>query len=319
MKLQKYISVAEVSEIINASIKGNPDILIKGINEIHKAEKGDIVFVDNEKYYKSTLESDATVIIINKEAEVPEGKALLICDSPFHAYKKLVKMFMIEEKVPQESYYQDCDSEVGDGTKIFPNVFISNNVKIGKDCIIHPNVVIHSNTIIGDRVIIKANTVIGSDAFYYNKIDDGWEKWPSCGRVIIADDVHIGASVTIDKGVSGDTIIGKHSKIDNQSQIAHGVVIGERCLLAAHAGVAGKTIIEDDVIIYGQVGINKAIRIGAGAVILAKSAVSKSLKGDRVYFGIPAREVQVVNKELASLRSLPDMMKRFEQFVKDSK
>ena len=319
MKLQKEISIKEVATLIQADIRGDSGIKISGINEIHKAEAGDLVYVDNEKYYQSTLNSPASVIIINKEADIPEGKALLVCDNPFYAYKKLVEMFMIREEIPDETYKLHPTSQVGIGTRIYPDVFIGNHVSIGKDCIIHPHVAIHTGTIIGDRVIIKANSVIGGDAFYYNKSGDQWTKWPSCGRVIIQDDVHIGANVCIDKGVSGDTMIGRQTKIDNQVQIAHGVVIGERCLLASQVGIAGKTIIGDDVTIYGQVGINKAITIGSKAVILGKSAITKSVKGNTTYFGIPAREVRIANKELASLRSLPDMIKKMEALIKKDK
>jgi UDP-3-O-[3-hydroxymyristoyl] glucosamine N-acyltransferase len=165
--------------------------------------------------------------------------------------------------------------------------------------------------LIGDNVVIGANSIIGSDAFYFKKTDEGsFKPWRSGGRVIIHNDVHIGAGCTIAKGVSGDTVIGKGSKLDCQIHIGHGVVIGENCLFAAQVGIGGKTIVEDNVVLYGQVGIAQALHIGAGAVVLAKSGVSKSLDGGKTYFGIPADEVREKYKELAALRQLPDFLKK---------
>ena len=317
MKLNKPITVQEASDILDISFVGDGQRLIHGINEIHKVEAGDLTFVDIEKYYTKSLTSAATIILINKEVDCPEGKSLLISDNPFNDYKKLVNKFWVEEDVPQNGELIHKQAEIGAGTKIFPGVYIAPDVKIGQNCIIHPFVSIHNGSILGDRVEIKSNTVIGGDAFYYKGDGVQFEKWPSCGRVIIHDDVHIGSGSTVDKGVSGDTIIGKHTKIDNQIHIAHGVEIGERCLFAAKTGIAGKTIIEDDVTVWGQVGIIKSIRIGAKSTILSSSLVTKSLKGNATYYGNPAREVSVVYKEMAAARQLPEWMKKVDNELTD--
>lgn len=308
MKFDKAFTVAEIAEILNRQYAGNPQLEITGINEIHKVSQGDITFVDLEKYYKKAIYSKATLIIIDREVPFPEGKALIISDNPFGDYKKLVLRFRQEEKLPEEGFYCHPDSEIGEGTVLYPHCFISHNVKIGKDCIIHPNTVIHAGTIIGDRVIIKANSVIGGDGFYYKKNKDGWEKWPSCGKTIIGDDVHIGSGTMIDRGVSGETIIGRQTKIDNLCQIGHGVEIGERCLFAAQVGIAGKVIIEDDVRIWGQSGVVASMRVGKGAEILARSLVTKNLKGGLTYYGNPAREARIVFKEIAYLKVLPELI-----------
>ena len=242
MKLNAQLTVAEAANFINANFAGSPERFINGINEIHKVEDGDLTFDDIEKYYSKAINSKATIILINKEVECPEGKSLIISDNPFRDYCKLVLKYWIKEEVPNKGYYKAADAVIGEGTQIYPNAYISNGVVIGKDCIIHPNVVLHTGTVLGDRVIIKANTVVGGDAFYYKGYGSYFEKWPSCGRVIIHDDVNIGSGCTIDKGVSGDTIIGKHTKIDNLIHIAHGVEIGERCLFAAQTGIAGENI-----------------------------------------------------------------------------
>lgn len=314
MKLSKPITVREVAELFNVEYKGDPDMKISGINEIHKVEHGDIAYVDTEKYYSKTLKSNATVIIINKSVDVPQGKALLISNNPFRLYNELVERYMqkLEDPPHQIINYISPDATIGEGSVIYPGVYIANNVTIGKDCTIHPNTVIYNNVIIGDRAVIKANAVIGSDAFYFTN----YQKWHSCGRVILEDDVEIGASSTIDKGVSGDTVIGEKTKIDSQVHIGHGVVVGKRCIFAAEVGIAGKTIVGDDVVMLGQGGVVKDVKIGNKALLLSKSLITKDVKGDTTYFGTPAQDTKVAYKELAALRRLPTWMNEINEKIK---
>ncbi len=278
-----------------------------GINEIHKVQAGDISFVDFEKYYNACLTSAATIIIINKKVEAPAGKALLVTPDPFSAYVSLVKKY--RPFVPVTSPISDT-AVVGEGTVVSPGVVIGHHVTIGKNCIIHPNVTIYDHTIIGDNVIIHAGTVIGADAFYFKKRADRevmYDKLLSCGRVIIGHDVEIGASCTIDKGVSGDTIIGAGTKFDNMVHIGHGAVIGRNCLFAAQVGVGGKAIIEDNVILWGQVGVNKDLVIGKGAVVLGQSGISSSIAGGKTYFGSPVEDAREKKKELAWIKRIPEI------------
>ena len=170
---------------------------------------------------------------------------------------------------------------------------------IGKNSLIHPNVTIYDNALIGDNVIIHGNSVLGADAFYYKKRPDNFDQLISGGRVIIKNNVHIGASCTIDKGVSGDTIIGEGTKIDNQVHIGHDSLVGEKCLIASQTGIAGCVIIEDEVTIWGQVGTNSGITIGKGAVILGQTGVTKSVSGGKTYFGTPISESR---EKLKSIR-----------------
>ena len=280
---------------------GPSDFSVQGINEIHMVESGDLTFVDHPKYYDKALNSAATTILINKEVECPKGKALIISDSPFDDYMKLVNYFRPFEAV--QSMISPT-AEIGENTIIQPGTFIGNHVKIGKNCIIHANVSIYDHCIIGDEVIIHSGTVIGADAYYFQKRADGFKKFETCGRVIIKDKVEVGAQCAIDKGVSGDTIIDLDTKMDNHCQIGHDTYIGKHCLIGAFAAIAGVTRIEDDVIIWGRVAINKDIVIGKGAVILAVSAVDKSLEPGKTYFGVPAIEARVKWKEMAKLRRL---------------
>ncbi|MBL7772066.1 MAG: UDP-3-O-(3-hydroxymyristoyl)glucosamine N-acyltransferase [Chitinophagaceae bacterium] len=307
MKLKAPVSVKWIAEFIGAKLVGDDSVQADGINEVHKITPGDISFVDIEKYYTRTLESDAVVILINKEVNCPAGKALLITKDPAGDYVKLVKHFKPFE--PSNQMISET-AQIGEGTIIQPGVFIGHNVKIGKDCVIHSGVVIYSDTTIGDRVNIQGNSVIGGDAFYFNrrnKEDLLYLKLESCGRTFIEDDVEIGACCTIDRGVSGDTIIGRGTKFDNFIHIGHGTVIGKNCLFAAQVGVAGKVNIGDNVLLYGQVGVSKDLVIESNTVVLAKSGVGKSLPGGKVWFGIPVQDAKEKMEELVWVKRIPEL------------
>jgi UDP-3-O-[3-hydroxymyristoyl] glucosamine N-acyltransferase len=301
MKFKSPQTLSQIANLIQSEFVGDADFQITGINEIHVVESGDIVFVDHPKYYDKALNSAATTILINKEVECPEGKALLISDDPFRDFNKITVHFnpFISSK---ESISESA--VIGEGTIIQPNVFIGNDVTIGKNCLIHPNVTIYDGTIIGNNVTIHANTVLGADAFYYKKRLEGFDKLISGGRVVLEDNVDLGASCTIDRGVTGDTTIKEGAKLDNQVHVGHDTVIGRKCLIASQTGIAGCTIIEDEVTIWGQVGITSDVTIGAKAVISAKAGVSKSLEGGKSYFGIPAGEFREKYKEIAIIRKL---------------
>ncbi|WP_295830150.1 UDP-3-O-(3-hydroxymyristoyl)glucosamine N-acyltransferase [uncultured Winogradskyella sp.] len=309
MKFPRVFKLKEIAEIINSRYVGEDDFSVLGMNEIHVVNPGDIVFVDHPKYYDKALNSAATIILINKEVDCPEGKALLISDDPFRDFNKLTDTF--KPFVKSESTLSDSAS-VGENTIIQPNCFVGHNVFIGKNCTIHSNVSIYDDTIIGDNVTIHSGTVLGANAFYYKKRSERYDRLKSSGRVVIEDNVDIGASCTIDRGVTADTTIGVGSKLDNQIQIGHDTVIGKNCLIASHTGVAGCVIIEDDVTIWGQVGITSGITIGAKTVISAKAGVSKSLEGGKHYFGIPAEDFRTKYKEIASIKKIPEILEKLK-------
>ena len=312
MRFDKPVSVQWIAEFIGARLIGDENQLCTGINELHKVVTGDISFVDFEKYYNKCLFSPATIIIIDKEVACPEGKTLLVLDDPFTAFVKIVKHFRPFE--PAYSMISES-AEIGEGTHLQPNVFVGHHVKSGKNCLIHANVTIYDYTIIGDNVIIQAGTILGGDAFYYKRKKDRevqYSKMESCGRVIVENNVEIGCNCTIDKGVSGDTIIGAGTKLDNLVHIAHGVVIGKNCLLAAQVAIAGKTILEDEVILWGQAGVNKDLVIGKGAVINAQSGVPASIAGGQAYFGSPALPAKEKMKELFWVKQIPEIWEKLK-------
>ncbi|MEP6616807.1 MAG: UDP-3-O-(3-hydroxymyristoyl)glucosamine N-acyltransferase [Ginsengibacter sp.] len=307
MKFSSPVSVNWIASFINARLLGNENILATGINELHNVQAGDIAFVDHPKYYAACLNSAATIIIINMETDVPEGKTLLIVAEPFEAYLKLVQHF--HPFSPSAKMISDS-ALIGHDTLVMPNVFIGNRVTIGNRVLIHPNVTIYDDCTIGDDVVIQAGTVIGSDAFYFNtkKNRDLWyKKMDSCGRVIIGSHVEIGAGCTIDRGVSADTIIGQGTKFDNMIHIGHDVVIGKNCLVAAQVGIAGCTVVGDGVTMWGQAGISKTLVIGDNAVVLAQSGVGENIAANQVYFGTPAGPALQKQKELVWIKRIPEI------------
>lgn len=310
MNFPRTYRLDEIAEIINASFTGAADFPVEGMNEIHVVRPGDIVFVDHPKYYDKALESAATVILINKEVDCPEGKALLISDDPFRDFNILTKHFR-----PFTAATSNIapSATVGEGTVIQPNVFIGEHVRIGKSCVIHPNVTIYDHCVIGDRVTIHSGTVLGADAFYYKNRPEGFDKLRSGGRVVLEDDVDLGACCTIDRGVSGDTTIGAGSKLDNQVHVGHDTLIGKKCLIASQTGIAGCVVIEDEVTMWGQVGVNSAITIGAGAVVLGQSGVTKSISEGQTYFGTPATEARDKFKQMANVKKIPDILKQLHE------
>jgi len=305
MKFPQTHTLEQIATIIGSQFKGNTNFPVQGMNEIHVVTPGDIVFVDHPKYYDKALESAATVILINKEVECPDGKALLISDDPFRDFNKLTNYFK-----PFQSSAQNISetATIGQGSVIQPNCFVGNNVVIGKNCTIHSNVSIYDDTIIGDNVIIHSGTVLGGSAFYYKNRPEGFDQLISGGRVVIENNVDLGALCSIDRGVTGDTTIKEGTKIDNQVHVGHDTVIGKKCLIASQVGIAGCTIIEDEVTIWGQVGITSGVTIGKKAIISAKAGVSKSLEGGKSYFGIPADDFRKKYKEIAAIRQIPEIL-----------
>jgi UDP-3-O-[3-hydroxymyristoyl] glucosamine N-acyltransferase len=235
---------------------------------------------------------------------------LLIVDQPFEAYQAIVRHF--RPFIPAAKLLSDT-AVIGEGTYIAPNVFIGHDVVIGRHCRIMPNVTIMDHCVIGDNVIIQPGAVIGSDAFYYNTKKDRevwYRKMESCGRVVIEDNVEIGAGCTIDRGVSHDTLIGRGSKLDNMIHIGHDTVVGKNCLFAAQVGIAGATTIGDGVVLWGQVGVSKTLTIGDNAVVYAQSGIPSSLKGGKTYFGYPAEEASVKMKEIVWIKRIPELWEK---------
>lgn len=310
MKFPKPNTLKEIASLINCKYIGDDNFPVLGMNEIHVVSSGDIVFVDHPKYYDKALQSDATIVLINKEVDCPEGKALLISDDPFRDFNVLTNHF----KPFNSSTNNISDSaKIGKNTIIQPNCFIGNNVVVGDNCLIHSNVSIYDDCVLGNNVTIHSGTVLGANAFYYKKRPEGYDRLLSGGRVEIKNNVDLGALCTIDRGVTNDTIIGEGSKLDNQIQIGHDTVIGKNCLIASQTGIAGCVVVEDDVTIWGQVGIKSDVVLAKGTEIYAQSGLGHSTEENKAYFGSPASEARDRFREMAYIRKIPEILKKLKE------
>lgn len=299
MKFNPPSSVAEIAKFLGREYVGDGNQIVTGINEIHRVEPGDVVFVDNTKYFEKALNCPATIILINQKVDPPAGKALIISDQPFNDFNRITIKYR-----PFHPWDGDTKYSVGTNTAIHKSATIGENVTIGSNCIIHPGVVIGNECVIGNNVIIHANTVLGADAFYYKTTNGLHNKMHSCGNVVIEDDVEIGALCAIDRGVTSETRIGKGTKIDNSVQIGHDTVVGQGCRFAAHVAIAGCVTIGNNVTAWGQVGLISGITIGNNVEILGQSGVSKNVADNSTILGSPAIAAGEKWREMAAVRGL---------------
>lgn len=299
MRFHSPQKLKTIADLIGAKFIGPEDFEVLGTNEIHMVQPGDIVFVNHPKYYDKALNSAATIILIDKEVECPEGKALLVSEDPFRDFNRINTHFTRIYNFTEELH----DVEIGEGTKIHRTAVIGNNVKIGKNTLVFPNVVIGDRTEIGDNVIIQSGTVLGGDAFYYRKLNGNFDRLISVGNVVIENNVEIGNNCTIDRGVTASTVIGEGSVLDNQIQIGHDTVIGKKCLIASQVGIAGCCVIGDEVTLWGQVGIASGNKVEAGTVLLGKTGVNRDLEKG-TYIGMFAEDFKTYLKKEVKLRNL---------------
>ncbi len=301
MRLRHPTTAAKLASQIKATLIGDGNLPITGINEIHHVEQGDLTFVDFHKYYDVALSSAASVILIDQVRPCPSGKALLVVDEPFKVYNGLV---LAERPEQQWSERVDPSAAIGAGTRIAAGAIVGPNAIIGANCRINANAVIGEGVVIKDNVIVGAGAVIGEEAFYFKKTAEGFIPWRSGGSVLLESEVEVGPNCTIARGVSSVTTIGRGTKLDAQVQIGHDCRIGTHCIIAAQVGIAGNTTVGDWCLFQGQVGVAQNLTIGDRTIILAKSGVSKSLEGGKEYFGYPAQEARTAFKDLAVLRRL---------------
>lgn len=307
MKFNTPISLSALADMLDVQFVGSADHMVNGLNEIHRVEQGDLVFVDHPKYYDKALASAATTILINKEVACPEGKGMLISNDPFRDYNKVARHFRPDSFM---GGMRGEDTAIHESAKVHPTAVLGSRVVIGAGSVIKAGVVIGDDVMIGENTTIHPNAVIGGDAFYYKRRPDGYDKMHTCGGIEIGDHVEIGALSSVDRGVSAITRIGSGTKVDNLVHIGHDTIVGKNCLFAAQVGIAGCVQIGDDVILWGQVGVPSDITIGDGAVVLGQSGVSKNIEGGKTYFGSPAAEAREKFRELALIRKIPQIIEK---------
>jgi UDP-3-O-[3-hydroxymyristoyl] glucosamine N-acyltransferase len=330
------MKILELAQLIDGVVEGNSEIDIRGLNGVEKAGIGDLTFAIDEPRLAGAERSAASCVLTNKTIR-KSSKTLIRVTNPKLSFLIIYNTFNTPKD--RESFIHPMatvsdSAEIGKNTWIGPNVSIEEGVKIGDHviiesnsvikknceidsfCHIYPNVTLYENTKLQKNVTLHGGAVIGSDGFGYVKDKGKIYKFPQLGKVIIENDVEIGANTTIDRGSLSDTVIGAGTKIDNLCQIAHNVRIGKNMLMAAQCGVSGSTTIGDNVTLGGQVGIADNLTIGDDITIGAKSAVIRSVKSGSVIWGIPARPISQTKRQMAVLSWLTKNFRIFSKNIK---
>ena len=336
-----------VSKLSLNAIGDIDDLDISGIGSLKAAKENEISFAAGHKYAKQLLDTKACAVIMDYEslkAELPSDVKFVILDSknPYLSFAEATQIFKSvsdeKNKIPFDNFegryfigktskkgknniifpgvFIGEGSFIGDNCRVMPNVYIGNNVTIGNNVLIYPNVTIYDNSKIGNNCIIHAGVVIGSDGFGFARGKSGYIKIIHTGYAEIEDNVEVGANSTIDRGAVDFTRIGAGTKIDNLVQIAHNVIIGKNCVIAAQTGIAGSSEIGDNVTMGGQVGIAGHISIGNNVMIAAQSGVSGNISDGEIISGSPAFSIKEWRNSVVLFKKLPELYRKLKEVSK---
>ncbi|MFW5986294.1 MAG: UDP-3-O-(3-hydroxymyristoyl)glucosamine N-acyltransferase [Halanaerobiales bacterium] len=326
-------TAGELATMVEGELKGDPLLKIENVSGIEEGDSTAVTYARDKEKLKKAETSPAALVIVPREIE-ESSKDLLLVDNPRLAFARISQLFD-----PRPYYHPGIhpssviantarlgnnisihprvvisgEAEIGDNVILGPGVYIGKRVKIGNNTLLHPGVVVEYNCEIGSGVIIQAGSVIGSDGYGYVPSAEGPVRMAQLGKVVIGDEVEIGASATVDRATSGATVIGKGTKIDNLVQIAHNVEIGENCMIVAQTGIAGSSRLDEEVALAGQVGIVDHVALSKGVKIGAKSLVTGDIEEGEFYSGIPARRHQQNLRKQALLGKLPALKKKIRQ------
>ncbi len=334
----KQFTLQELAEKIGGQVEGDGSLLISGAAPIDSAQPGQITFLANPRYRDHLHKSRASAVIVDQKTTVETSHALIRVSDPYYGFLQIFLLFNPRKELlppgihptavvhPEARIGQEVaigahvvigkGCRIGDRSKIFPGCVILDGSEIGEDCTLYPLVSIREECRVGNRVIIHNGAVIGSDGFGFAPHGGVYHKIPQIGRVIIEDDVEIGANCTIDRATMGETIIRRGTKLDNLVHIAHNVEVGEWTVMAAQVGISGSTKIGHHVMLGGQVGTVGHIRIGDYAQVGAQSGVSKAVPDREVVFGYPARPIMRAKRIEAAVNQLPELVKRIRELEK---
>ena len=322
------MKLRELAERLGCRLEGDGEVDIQRVAGIEKAGPSDLTFFANNKYAAALRVTRAGGVILGEQAE-PAPCPMLRAKNPYLTFARAVELFAdpwrpapgtdphayVDQRArvaPSASIGPHAvigeGAVVGERSVVYPHVVIGRDAVIGEDCLIHALVSIRERVVLGNRVVVQDGAVIGSDGYGFARDADGSHyKIPQVGDVVIEDDVEIGANTTIDRPAVGETRIGAGAKIDNLVQIAHGVTVGRRSLLAAQVGVAGSTTIEDSVTLAGQVGVAGHLTVGKGAVATAQTGIPNSVPAGALVSGYPAIDNRDWLKASAVFRKLPEL------------
>jgi UDP-3-O-[3-hydroxymyristoyl] glucosamine N-acyltransferase len=329
-------SLNELAEHVSGKVRGDGGMLIKAVSTLEEAGAGEITFLTNKKYEPLLKTTKASAVIVPKPVET--DAAILIAEDPYYAFMQIVvllhghrkhkkvgisKLASVAEtaKIGANCNVYDFavisdNAGIGKSCCIYPGAFIGPDVKMGDNCIVYPNAVIYDGCEIGNRVIIHANAVIGEDGYGFATHKGEHHKIPQIGRVVLEDDVEIGACCTIERATLGDTIIGKGTKVGDMVAIGHGARIGPHCLLVPQVGISGSATLGHHCVLAGQVGVVGHIKIGNMVTIGAQSGVANDIPDGATVLGAPAIEANKAKRVYTSMQHLPQMRKSIRQLEK---
>ena len=331
------ITILEATKLVNGTVIGDGKITVKGIAAYDIAEEGDITFALDERELERAGKSKASCVLALVSMKNYPKTILKVSDMKLAI--TILYNTLLEIKIPVKRFIHSSamiaesavlaknvsvdfnvmvghNTRIGDNTVIGGNCVVGKNVTIGKGSYLYPNVTIYDNMVIGNNVRIHSGTVIGSDGFGYMPIKEKIYKIPQLGKVVIEDEVEIGASVCVDRGMFTNTVIGRGTKIDNQVQIAHNIKLGKNILIAAQTGIAGSTTVGDNTVMGGQVGIVDHVRIGNNVKLGARTAVTGNLGDNKTFFGYPHREAGDARKLYGLLSLLLKNSRKFRTFLR---
>jgi len=335
------ITSGELADWLGGELLGPPEALITGVASLDNAAKGDVVLADTGRYAILAAQSDASCVIAGLDSDAMDDKSVIRVQRPGEAFIKVLELFKGEEALPEVGIGPQTTvgrgakigldariganccvgsgAEIGDGSVLFANVCVGDGVKIGRDARIYPGAVIYAGCEIGDRVIVHSGAVIGADGFGYLEVGGRRVKIPHCGRVVVEDDVEIGANSTIDRAKTGVTRIGAGTKIDNLVHIAHNVTVGRNCVIVALSGIAGRVWIGDNVTLAAQTGVKDHVTIEDNVIVAARGCVIGDIRKGSVISGYPARDRGLDMKAEAVRLRLPDILERLRALERHAK
>ena len=327
-------SISEIADFIGGQVEGDKDIWITGLSSLREAQEGDISFLSSPKYAALIHDTKASAIVVDMEMACPHPTIIRTKD-PSYAFSQIAFFFAEERVHPFKGIHEtaligrdvklgenvsigpytviDDHVSIGAHTTIYGGCYLAHHTRIGEHSLLFPHVTVYEKVTIGNRVIIHSGVVIGADGFGYVQKEGKNVKIPQIGTVIVEDDVEIGANVCIDRARIARTIIGQGTKIDNLVQIGHNAQIGQNCIIVAQVGVSGSVVLEDSVIIGGQVGLSGHQRIGKGSLVLGKSLVTKDWPPYSKVWGYPAKAYSEAVKLNALVSRLPQYVETIKK------
>ena len=329
----------QIADFVNGTVEGNAETKVTTFAKIEEGRTGAISFLSNPKYTHYLYDTQSSVVLVNNDLQLehPVKATLIRVDNAYECVARLLQMYESMKPRKKGIHPQACIAEtahvgddcyvgafayigenvtIGKGTQIYPHTVVEDNATIGEGCILYPNVSVYHDCQIGNRVILHSGAVIGADGFGFAPGENGYDKIPQIGNVVIEDDVEIGANACVDRSTMGSTIVHRGAKIDNLVQIAHNVEVGEHTVMSAQVGIAGSTKVGKWCMFGGQAGFAGHITVGDHTNVGAQCGVNSSVKGNESLIGSPAQEPKSFFRSSVIFKKLPDMYRDLEALKK---